>query len=215
MGRRRLSRMEWLLGGVITVLLAALPWLFSPAVAGANHSHPLSNALHLTSIHSSSTGHGVNDEDFCVTSYTSSIPQATFYDMVRTTLMNGTERWDIPLGDYRIDIWPVTTDCYTLEQSGQDTAVEMKYYAGHPAPPSWCGSSSCAQHYRPSPAVSPKHHNLFVTYMQTAHVPPGNVLEYQRNINHETGHFFGLKDPDQINDFYGGCYSAQGGPGHI
>ena len=85
--------------------------------------------------------------------------------------------------------------------------IEMKYYVEHPT--LGCGSSSCVVHFRAEPAVNPKHNKLAVAYMLGTHVPPGNVSEYRRNINHETGHIFGLLDPSFTNQYYGGCFSAQ------
>lgn len=46
--------------------------------------------------------------------------------------------------------------------------------------------------------------------MQAAHVPTNNSSEYRRNINHEAGHVWGLRDPISFNDYYGGCYSSWG-----
>ncbi len=132
--------------------------------------------------------------------------------MVYGTIFYGGPNWDRPLGDHRIDIWGVgaATSCYTLEQQGNDAFIDIKYYIGHPTPSPICGSSaSCVDFYRPTPMFNPKHHEVGVAFMRSAHVPPSNPDEYKRNINHETGHVWGLKDPDYINQFYGGCFSAQ------
>jgi hypothetical protein len=47
-------------------------------------------------------------------------------------------------------------------------------------------------------------------YMVASHVPPSNANERKRNLNHEAGHIWGLKDPDFTNQFHGGCFSGWG-----
>jgi hypothetical protein len=198
-----------LLGAV--AILALAPWMLDASGVSANHSWAQSDPKHLNSQHFDTSGHGFWDEDACVTSYDmTAVPQSTAYTIIYATLLTNGTRWDRPQGDSRIDIYVSATDCYTLEQSGGDSEIEMKYYIGHPSTASICGSSSsCVSFYRPIPTVNPSHHGLALAWMKTSHVPISNFNERTRNLSHETGHFWGLRDPNQINDYYGGCFSAQ------
>lgn len=199
------------LGAVALMGLLAFPWVAWPVEdASANHPWFTSDPKHLYYEHWDSAGHGTLDEDFCADDLSGSIGDANLYNMVYDTFISQSPRWDRMNGsDYRVDLWGIDVNsvgpCGAIDLS----TVELQVRASDPG--SWCGSStSCVDFAVPVPTVSPRHFQQGIMYMAGAHVPLSNPSEYRRNINHEAGHIWGLKDPDFVNQYSGGCFASWG-----
>lgn len=208
-----LKRRSALAGAVLFVIaLSAAPWLLWPSgEASANHPWYTSNPKHLYYQHQDSPGHGSTDEDLCVDDLGGSVGDASLFSMVYDTLLGVSPKWDMMNAtDTRVDIWPVNPSSVGPCGSLYLPQIEIRVYADHPNEPSWCGTSSCVDFDGAIPSVNPRHHQYSIVYFVGAHVPSWNVAEYRRNINHEFGHVWGLKDPDYTNQFYGGCFSSWG-----
>jgi|GEM_PF-1810779 len=192
---------------VVAAVAAAAPWMFSAAPADANHPWYTTDSKHLTSQHSASTGHGQWDEDFCVDDLTGATGDATAYAMVYDAVLSQWPRWDLMSGsEFRVDIYGIDVSSTGPCGSINITDAEIRYWINSSA----CSPRSCALHAGPNPAFSPKHYDFFNVHLLAGHTPPGNPTEYRKNINHETGHVWGLKDPDYTNQFYNGCFSSWG-----
>lgn len=195
-------------GGVlIGAALIVLPWgLRGATPAHANHPWFTSDSKHLYYQHWDSAGHGSLDEDFCVDDVTGATGDVTAYNMVWDALISNTPKWDRMNGaDYRVDLYGVdvtgTGPCGIIDQN----AVEIRYWINSTA----C-ATSCALQAGPIPSVSPRHHQWFNVHLRPGHTPPSNATEYRKNINHEAGHVWGLKDPDFVNQYSNGCFSSWG-----
>lgn len=185
-------------------VLAVLPWLLPPSVDAA---HPRSPNIHLSQMHLSSSGHGAYDEDYCVDDITAGgqIGDAAALDRVRDALiLSSPYKWDL-IGSGRIDLYTTVYSCsyyYPGDCTAQVSGVEINYCIKE----DWnqaCGTgSSCVAHY----AWDGNHYGYAVVRMVLSHVTTAND-EHRRNINHETGHVFGLCDPE--NQYWVDCDPEQ------
>lgn len=221
--KRLALRREWAMriGTAAAVLglasAAVLPWTLRATTGSA--AHPTDMNRHQALMHSASPSHGPNDEDVCVDDVSSGgvMGDAAARSVVVDALWYSTPHWDL-IGSGKIDTWfptPVCTD------SGGTAGIEIQYLV-HTTWASICGvnpvtglSYSCVAHY----AQTGSHYGYEIVRLVYAHID-GGTTESRQTINHETGHVFGLCDPDGTCDlngwpvctslsvmhqYYGGC----------
>lgn len=171
---------------VVLLCVAQAPWLQFNAQA----AHPRSTTQHLDTMHESVTGHGVEDEDYCVDDLTGTIGDSTAVGRVTDALYYSSPKWDL-IGSGRLDFWPTAEACgYYGTCTSLITGVEINYCVADWD--SFCGDdSSCVIH-------DGFDGNDFAYSIVRMHVDHMGTFEdeFRRNVNHETGHVVGLCDPE-------------------
>lgn len=181
---------------VLLLALSIAPWLFRVGT-GAEASHSESPyRLHNYLMHYATTGHGANDEDYCVESNSAYMTDATFLNIVRNTLTTDGTHWD-GLASWKVDLYNTGTYCLSL---ADDSWVEFEVYVE--TVNTTCGDNlSCVRHI--TPHASGKHYwyeNVYFDY----HNIDGGSDEHHTTVNHEFGHVFGLRDPSYTGDCQNG-----------
>ena len=204
-------RTSGLRGAVLLLLFGAglAPWVVWPMPqASANHPWFTTQSNHLYYQHWDTAGQGIFDEDFCVDDVTGAVGDSNLYSMVNDAFLVHSPRWDRMNGaDLRVDLWGIDPNGVGPCPLTNLPDVELRIYANHG---SGCLPDSCVKFADPVPAVNPMHQRFGLMYMNGAHVPILDASEYRKNINHEAGHIWGLKDPDFTNQYSGGCFATWG-----
>jgi len=198
------------LGWAATLLLALLA---SAPPAAASHRHTVDQngyILHLNEMHYASTGSdgaGGNDEQYCVQSHdTSVVSNSSAKAFVRETLagLDFNKIWD-GTGDWKIDLWPTINPCSSYSGTTR-ASIEIEYHYGHDwshiptcGPP--YGKWNCTEFAQPTYNRDYGHWDYTKGKVYLVFSSGGRLDSVGRAfINHETGHVWGLKDPDYVGD---------------
>lgn len=191
---------RWILAGWIAIAVVAAIRL--TPVANASHSHTGWDQRHISTIHTASSGTtpGSQDEEYCVVSFTSSLSASTFAPFLQETLtgLDFSIIWD-GTGDWKIDLWRKAKWCNQYTTAERDT-IEIEYRIAD----SWseCGAGfSCVVSVAPVQDSSGQHQHYrwMNSLLKTSHVS-GLDTRARAFINHESGHLFGLRDPEYNGD---------------
>lgn len=200
---------RWIPLGWTAILLLALT--VAAPQAHANHWHvPDANGyvLHLNTMHFASVdpptgGPGGRDEQYCVESHdTSRMSHTTARAFVRQTLvqLDWDKIWD-GTGNWKIDLWYTQNPCSSYSSATRAT-IEIEYHYGH----NWnfiptCGGTwgyyNCVEFGAPVWNSTYGHWDYAKGYVYLVFSSGGRLDNVGRAfINHETGHIWGLRDPN-------------------
>lgn len=196
---------RWVLFLWSVVAIIVVSWVSTPMANAYHHDHG-TDRLHNRYIHYTTTGgQGVNDEDYCVQSFTTRMTFATALARVKRTLTELSPRWD-GTGNYRIDLYAKGSQCSDYGTVNETTrteyipGIEYQYRVrNNNADISACGADnvSCVTHH---PAVKESgaahgHFEAEISFLDVDNILSNTESVWQAHINHETGHIIGLRDP--------------------
>jgi hypothetical protein len=198
---------RWIPLGWASAFLLALLVAAPPAEAAHRHV-PDENGYvpHLNEMHWASAGDngpGGNDEQYCVQSHdTSVVGHTTARNFVRETLvgLDFDKIWD-GTGNWKIDLWYTQNPCSSYSGSTRES-IEIEYHYGH----NWnfiptCGGTygyyNCVEFAQPTYNSTYGHYDYTKGKVYLVFSSGGQLNTRGRAfINHETGHIWGLKDPN-------------------
>lgn len=190
-------------------LLLAMLASAAPAMA-SHHHYPDGNGWvrHLNEMHYASDGNGQAggmDEQYCVQSHdTSVVSNSAAKAFVRETLtgLEFSKIWD-GTGDWKIDLYATANPCSSY--SGDTRAsIEIEYHYGHdwshiPMCEGDPGYFNCVEFSQRTYDANYGHSDYTKAKVYLVYSSGGQLNTRGRAfINHETGHVFGLKDPDYV-----------------